>query len=301
MRKLLFLSLTFILTFGFLSVPEKMLAADTAGIQISPISYNLDIKPGESKDLKLNIKNYNPFEVDYVIETELIDSVTEDGAPSFSPVLPKEGVTSILDWMTFSDPKDGTLAAGEAKNVNFTVSIPNGAEPGGHYAAVFVKQLNKEVGGQTQIAVSSRVGALILTSVPGETVKSAEISDFNPPKFLWKGPLPLSFKVKNTGTVHYDSSAKIKIEPLLGNDVTIDAGTHTIIPDNLRKYETTWNKKYPFGYYKLTSIALDGDGNEVTAVATLWALPLIIVIPLLVFIALVIWLLVYLKRHVKIV
>jgi hypothetical protein len=88
---------------------------------------------------------------------------------------------------------------------------------------------------------------------------------------------------------------------MIGHDVVIDAGTHTIIPNNSRLYSVSWDKNYPFGYYKLTATAKDGNGNDVSAVATMWALPLIIVIPLLVFIGLIIWLLVYLKRHVRIV
>ncbi|MCX6810176.1 MAG: hypothetical protein NTY30_00340 [Candidatus Berkelbacteria bacterium] len=279
--------------------PLKSKADQTQGIQISPLTYNLDIKPGGSKDLKLNVKNYNSTAVNYTIETELFSSVSDEGAPSFKPETPKEGVTTIVDWITFSDPKDGTLAASEAKDIHFNIAIPIGAEPGGHYAAVFVKQINKTLEGNTQLGVSSRVGALILASVPGATTKGAEISDFSVPKFVWKGPVDLAFKIKNTGSVHYDSTGQISIHPTLGHDVVIDAGTHTIIPDNMRSYKVSWDKKYPFGYYKLTASAKDGDGNDVSATATMWALPLIIVIPLLVFLALVIWLLVYLKRHVQ--
>jgi len=300
MKKLIPVLISLVLVSAFLFVsPFKSKADQTEGIQISPLTFNLDIGPGQSKELSLNVKNYNPTEVNYTIETELFSSVSDDGAPSFAPETQKEGVTTIVDWMTFSDPKEGTLTAGEAKNIHFTVTIPVGAEPGGHYAAVFVKQVNKLPDGSTQLGVSSRVGALILASVPGATTKGAEISEFNPPEFVWRGPIDLSFKVKNTGSVHYDSVGQVSIHPTLGHDVVIDAGTHTVIPNNARSYKVSWDKKYPFGYYKLTATAKDGAGNDVTAVATMWALPLIIVIPLLALLLLVIWLLIYLKKHVQ--
>ena len=89
--------------------------------------------------------------------------------------------------------------------------------------------------------------------------------------------------------------------PILGQVSKVELGTHTIIPKFVRIFKGRWDKKYPFGYYELTGKATDGDGKIMTASATMWAIPLVIVLPAV--FALIIFILVirYIKRHYRIV
>lgn len=283
-------------------LPKSLSAqTQTKGIQISPVTYNFEIKPGDSQVATVTVTNLNDEALNYVCETENFSYVSEEGAPSFAGADLKEGVTSLADWISFDANKEGVIQSKKSAEVTFSISVPIGAEPGGHYAAVFAKQIKKTPEGKTEIGVTSRVGTLILVSVPGATTKTAEITEFKSPKFVWHGPVDFSMKVKNTGTVHYDSVAKVKIDPLIGNNTEVDLGKHTLIPKNIRSFEGTWNKKYPFNYYKITAEATDGDGNPVTTTAVMWAIPLIIVIPVLLGIILLILLIVWIKKKFRIV
>ena len=206
----------------------------------------------------------------------------------------------MKDWITIpADQAQGAIDAKQEKEVNFTINIPANADPGGHYAAIFAKQVVKTPSGATQLGVANRVGALVLVSVPGIVTKTAEITQFSYPKVVWKTPTEFTMKVKNTGTVHYDSKGQVELKSLLGKVQTVDVGTHTVIPQNSRNYAGTWTKKYPFGYYKLTASAVDGNGSPVTSTGVLWAIPLIIVIPIFIVLVVLIWLIIYLRRHVK--
>jgi len=280
------------------SLASIVLAVDS-GIQISPLTFNFDITPGESKEGKINIHNYNKETINYTTEVELFAAVSEEGAPSFKQADKEEAVTTLSDWIAITANKEGTIEPNKSIEIPFKINIPLGAEPGGHYAAIFVKQIIKNAEGKTQLGIASRIGALVLVSVPGATEKSARIAEFSPPKIVWRGPIDLTLKVENTGTVHYDSPASIKIKPLWGPEITLDMGTHTLIPKSPRLYKESWSNKYPFGYYKLTAKALDGNGGDVTSEAVLWAIPLIIVLPILVAIIIIILIIIYLKRHVR--
>jgi hypothetical protein len=108
-------------------------------------------------------------------------------------------------------------------------------------------------------------------------------------------------KVKNTGTVHFDSRGVVEAKTMFGHITEVDMGTHTIIPQNTRFYEGNWASRYPFGRYTLTAKATDGDGNTVSESRILWALPLIIVIPIIVGLIALIWVVFYLKKHIRIV
>lgn len=273
--------------------------AERTGIQISPLTFNLEINPGETTSGKINIINLNNEVLNYVTEIENFTAISEEGSPSFAAGgNPQEGVTTLRDWISVVSNKEGAINPKESREISFNVSVPQGAEPGGHYAAIFAKEIKKTPEGQTQLGVASRVGALILVAAPGEVTRAAKIVDFSSPKFVWKGPVGLSLRLQNIGTVHYDAPAEVKFKSLIGESKA-DLGKHTLIPQSTRLYEGSWAKKYPFGYYKLTAIALDGDNQPVTAAATLWAIPIIIVIPIIIGLLILIFVLRYFKKHLR--
>lgn len=279
--------------------------ADKTGIQISPVTYNFEINPNESKEFTISLTNLNSTDLNYVIEIEDFSQVSDEGAPSFAGAATSSdtSVTTLKDWIITkkNSDKEGIISPKQIKDIVFSVTIPKGAEPGGHYAAVFAKEVKKNAEGQTELGVTSRVGTLILVSVPGDVSKSAEISEFKAPTLVWHGPIDFGMKVKNIGSVHYDSEAKVDAKSWLGKHYVIDLGKHTIIPNNERKYSGTWQSRYPFGRYTLTASATNGNGQPVTTTAILWAIPLVIVIPILVGIIILIWIIIYLRRHVRIV
>jgi len=295
-----FFKRTILVWFGLFILMPTFISAATTGIQISPLTFNFELKTGETKTEKIIITNRNNEDLNYVIEKELFNQISEEGAPSFEGVPQQTGLTTLVDWISFPDAKEGVIKPGQEKEIPFKIDIPSGAEPGGHYAAIFAKEVKKTPEGQTKLGVASRVGALVLVSVPGKVTRSAQIEEFTFPKFVWQGPVEFSMKVKDTGTVHYDSEAKVDLKPILGKTKQVEMGTHTILPNTSRAYKGTWANKYPFGYYVLSAIAKDGNGQPVTASAVMWAIPLAIAIPVLLGLIAVIILVKYLRKHYRV-
>lgn len=282
-----------------LMISASSVNAATKGIQISPLTFNLDVPQNGTNGGKIIITNLNSEPLSYVVEVENFAGVTEEGAVAFAGQEEEEAITSLADWFTFDSPKEGDIPANKDKEINFTITIPTDAEPGGHYAAVFAREVRKTPTGQTMMGVASRVGALVLVSVPGDTKKSAQIIDFTYPKFVWRGPNDLSMRVENTGTIHYDSEGTVELKNIFGQTTIVDMGKHTLIPKNTRNYAGKWNKKYPFGYYKVTAKTFDGDNNPITSTGVIWAIPLIIVIPALIGLILLIIIIKYLRKHLR--
>lgn len=288
-----------VLFVSLLVFPFYAQAATRKGIQISPLTYNFEIQDSASTTGKIIITNLNDQELNYSIEVEDFSSVSDSGAPSFGAVHDENAVTTLSDWFTFDSPKEGALAAHTDLTVTFTITIPAGAEPGGHYAAVFAKEVKKTAEGRTELGVASRVGTLILVSVPGITTNGVKISDFKFPRMVWQGPVNLSLKATNTGTVHYDSKSEVKVESMFGGVNNVSMGTHTVLPGNHRAFSGTWGSKFPFGRYTATASVTDGNGQIVTTSGIIWALPLMIVIPLLILIILIVLAIRYAKKHLK--
>lgn len=295
------ISIIFASLFVFFLLTPSLASAQQSGLQISPLTFNYEVENGGEESGKVIVTNLNDEAINYQLEAEDFVNVSDEGSPSFSGIISDESISTLSTWIKFAGETTGQLAAKESIDVFFTIDIPEDAEPGGHYAAVFAKQINDVLEGNTEIGVSSRVGTLILVSVPGEVSRGATISDFNPPAFIWSGPLDFNFKVHNIGTVHYDSTGAVVVDPVLGNTIEIDAGTHTIVPENARNFVAEWNKRFPIGYYTVSAQATDGDGNIVTEQKTIWALPLEIIVPAIVLILLIIWIAKIIKRKYKIV
>ena len=285
---------------GLLLIPFGLAGAANTGIQISPVTFNFEVNPGATETGKITITNRNDEAMDYVMEVENFSNSSEDGAPTFSVAKPGDGVSSFSSWVTFPAGDKGSIAVGKSAEVSFLITVPATAEPGGHYGAIFAKQTKPLIQGENQVGVATRVGSLALVSVPGETVKSASIKEFQIPKFIWKGPAPFKLRVENTGTVHYDSKGVAEIKNTFGSIVSLDMGTHTVLPKSIRAYEATWQTKYPIGYYQVTPTATDGDKGIVRGdTVGVIAIPLIIVIPILIVLILLIILISYLRRHVR--
>jgi hypothetical protein len=282
-----------------ISLPISAKAADN-GIEISPLSFNLDIPAGGSNTGQIIVTNHNSTGLNYVIEVSDFASVDDNGAVSFiAPNQQPTGVTSLADWFTF-DSQQGVVPPSSDKIVHFSINIPVGADPGGHYAAIFAREIKKSPSGQAEIGIASRVGTLVLVSVPGKVTKTAQITDFSYPKFVWGGPVQFTMKAQNTGTVHFDIDGKVSLQNIIGKAKLVDLGTHTIIPSDSRNYVGNWQNKYPFGIYKTTPyIALGQNVLDTAATVTIVAIPLMIVIPLILGLIILIWLLSFLHNHFR--
>ncbi len=282
----------------FVVIPYAAKAA-AGGIQISPLTFKYEISPGQSQSGTITIKNLNSDNLDYIIESENFALVSDDGAPSFSGGNAATTSSSLAGWITVPADQTGTILALGEKNITFNIAAPANAEPGGHYAAIFARQVKKTATGQTEIGIASRVGTLILVTIPGNAKKGAEITEFTSPKVVWKGPVDFTMKVKNSGNIHFDSTGTVAIKSMFGGTTTVELGTHTILPDNSRNFSGVWSSKYPFGRYQITATATDTDGNPMTTTAVLWAVPLVIVIPVIIILIVIILVVKYLKRHLK--
>lgn len=283
------------------AAPGEEDAHTNKGIQITPTSLNYEIMPGQSAPGSIIVTNLGKESISYDTETENFHKVDNEGAPYYEGVERKEGVSSLADWIKIAgNGGKGDLAPGEAVEVKFTIEVPAGAEPGGHYAAIFAKQSSGVANlGGNQVGVISRVGTTILVSVPGNVKKSASIVTFIAPKIVWAGPVRFFMTVENTGTVHYDSEAKVELDPWFGNNEIIEMGKHTIVPKNQRDYKGEWKTVLPFGYYKVVASATDGDGKAELVETSLIAIPIIIVLPLILLIILIYLLVRYFRRNYR--
>jgi len=290
--------LSILLGLGFLFfVPNRSAAQDLAsqGISLSPIHYEFSADPGGTVSEK--IKVYNPTDSQFLVNME-----TEDFEPvgDAGQVVVRENNNrrySLKDWVTV-EPKEFTLAPRAEQFVNFTIRVPNNADPGGKYGSILAVMGGTQKASQTGSVISQKVGSLVLLSVSGPVTESLSVEEIAVSPFSEYGPVPFAIRFENQGTVHVKPRGFLTITDMLGRKTSdLEIEGQNVIPGASRKIEVKLDRKWLFGKY---SARLVGDyGQERiplnSPVVYFWVIPWKVTLAVLLLISLAVYVL-YLSR-----
>ena len=255
-------------------VGVNLVNAQGRGLGISPLTFELTANPG---DVIINqLRVYNPSDSTIGMKME-VEDFTVTGEIGHVKIEPAETETySLVRWVE-TEPTEFTLGPGEWKFVNFTINVPEDAEPGGHYGSILASTVGVVGPGITGSAIAQRVGALVLLSVSGNIKEELTVESFSAPKYSEYGLIPFTIRFKNTGTIHVKPRGFITITNWIGRKVTdIEFPIRNVIPEAVRKIETSWDKKWLWwGKYTATLSGSYGVSNTpfAPAVVTFWAFP----------------------------
>jgi len=255
-----------------LILANEVLAQGT-GIGITPLTFELTANPGDVLTNKLKV--YNPTDTIVAIEMEVEDfrAIGEAGQVI---VAPEEEITYSLKRWVKTEPTEFTLEPGEQKFVDFEISVPENAEPGGKYGSILASTAGIIGGEITGAAIAQKVGALLLLTVAGEVREDLIVREFSAPSFLEYGPVPFSIRFENTGTVHVRPRGFVTIINWWGKKVAdVEFPQLNVIPGAIRKIETKWENKWLLGRYTATLIGSYGTTNIPfnPPVLTFWVFP----------------------------
>ncbi len=88
-------------------------------------------------------------------------------------VYPEQELSSRIDINTDSF----TIAPWEKKDIQFTITIPDNATPGGHYAWIFFKKTNAQSSSWNIVSINIDYGVLVLVNVEWEIVENWDVED----------------------------------------------------------------------------------------------------------------------------
>ncbi|PIY00129.1 hypothetical protein COZ22_00985 [bacterium (Candidatus Howlettbacteria) CG_4_10_14_3_um_filter_37_10] len=268
-KKMLFLGV--ILAFIVAFVPSIINAADTpptGSVTVVPPRFELFGNPGEDVPTQaLKVTNESSNESSFTVQMEDFKAVGEDG--NVNLMEQNSDLTySLAKWITAS-PSSFTLKPKETKIINYSISIPKNAEPGGRYASIIVN-----MGGQVKVeggaVVAPRVVSLVLLRVSGNVKEEASVESFKASGYSEKAPIKLDLRVKNSGRNHIKPKGSIIITNILGQKVDeIQVEGENVLPGAIRKMTTEWKtNKFLAGRYTATLVATYGEKNDKPLSAT---------------------------------
>lgn len=306
------------LSFGLALVALAPLAHAADTISLSPVLIEKTLKPGETYEETVRVTNTGstPVKLDKSVADFYYDpsgqiQFTEESEPPVS-------TASIKAWLKL-DTDAFTLGPQETKQVTAMITVPTGAEPGGHYGVLFFNTVVDPSSGST-VKVAGRVGTLVLVEVPGDVRKTAEIKGFDVgilrqvenktvffhQDFYENGPVTFAYKVRNTGNVHFTPEGSIDIKNMFGTTVAsigaqVDekSGKLRAFPGVEREFTRVWDPGFLLGRYTATVTVSDGTGKKLEPVSiTFTVLPWKMLVGLILLLVIVISLVVTLiKRY----
>ena len=264
-----------------------------SGIQISPTRTDLNVNPGESKTIKITLKNVTKNAIIAKVSVNDFTSDNETGQPRILVNTTKHNEHSIADFLV--GLKDVELNPGESKDVEFTISVPKGAAPGAYYSAIryaaVPKSVNDSNGGE-KIALTASVATLALVEVNGNLTQSIKFDKFDilskgssSNLFLSKVPDQASLKITNTGNTFTQPFGKVSVfknnKEVYSYNVNDVDPKGNILPASSRTFKDKIKNVSGFGHYKATASIAYRQGGEVLNISqSFWVIPASVLIAL---------------------
>jgi predicted RNA-binding protein with PUA domain len=188
-------------------------SAFALSINIDPSNVKLLVKPGESKNGEILVRNTGSSKI-------IIKASTEDWvyAPDGSKTFMKQGssVYSCSNWIRL-DSENFELAPKEEKKVSFILTAPKNAS-GGHVSVIFFEGVIKQT---LEIAVSGRIGVIVYQDTEGDVKRNAEIKSFDILASEEGKPVRTRISFINKGNTYIIAKPKISI--LKDNKVVLES------------------------------------------------------------------------------
>ena len=126
-------------------VAAKDASVSTQGLEISPTLFELSADKGRVYNVTIKLRNLTSSTVNYYLNVNDFNATDETGSPHvvFDSKLP--ATASIISWV--SAPAQLKLESMKSGQITAKITIPNNAEPGGHYGVISFSEASPEVEG----------------------------------------------------------------------------------------------------------------------------------------------------------
>lgn len=266
-------------------------AGSGQALEIAPPLITLSANPGQV--IKTQIRLRDIAQGQLLVSEQINDFVAagEDGTPKILLDTSKENDPfSMRSWVSVLP--DMLLSPQQIKTLPVTITVPQNASPGGHYAVIRFTATPPELKGQG-VSLSASLGSLMLVTVKGPTTEKLSVAEFSvnkqgkdnnlaPSSLFESTPLTFVERLKNDGNVHEQPVGTITVTDMFGHKVAglnVNLERRNILPASTRKFtepldKTVIGNKHLFGHYTATLHLTYGNNKQpLDAKVSFWIIP----------------------------
>lgn len=263
-KRFILLLTIFCLCTAFLSYKTASAQTPRQGLAVTPPTFELSANPGDVIKNSIRVDNLTDSKLSITVDRKNFAAIGEEGQVDLNS---QDSSFSLASWIQL-DTTSAELAPKGSKTFNFTIKVPNNAEPGGRFGSILFKVPPTATPGG--VAVGQEIGSLLLLRVAGKVTEHAHIESFAATEsFREYGPVSFETRIKNTGNVHVKPTGTITITDFFGNKVaTIPIEAKNILPGAVRKTEELWSATSLFGKYTATLSVQYGSNQQLLTAST---------------------------------
>ena len=253
---------------------DEDVVKEPGGIQMSPARFDLALEAGATREIKINMHNYDDIARDVAIDVEDFFVVDDTMEPQFfvpSDEHPRK-TYDVIDWIDV--PDNFIIEGNTSRDIYFNLHIPENQPTSGYYGAIFFKTrapdreiLNEDGSNSAKIMVNYRVGTLFTFAVQGDEPMMIDggVSEFDTTeKVFWDSPIEFFAKLYSTGNIHYKikEGGQIEIKRFGKKFSTIILEPRVLYPDRTRTFkEKVPTGPWDYGVYSATLNMESEDGS----------------------------------------
>jgi hypothetical protein len=265
--------------------------AQTAGVSLTPTILEERADPGQTIASAVELTNLSQETRTYYLFARDIEGVADNGRPIYAEETLERSGQELSSWITLT-ATEVTLEPEQSQTVQFVITTPEDAAPGGHFGGIFAAlEPPRAVGEGASAGVGYQVGNIINLRVSGEIIEQANIRSLQTDRFIF-GEKNVTFiaTVENEGNVLVRPIGPLTVTNMLGDTVaelTMNEARNGVYPGSQRDLETTWQENgLGFGRYTASVALVYGIAGEAqyntSANTVFWVLPWEIIQPLLI-------------------
>lgn len=250
-----------LITSGLLSSPAyAVVDPTTESITLSPVSKRYSADAGSSLSDSFKIINDGAIAYTFIVYARPYAIINSDYLnPNYGDAASRVVNADAYKWVQFAR-SSYYLEPGQSVDVPYTVRVPAGATPGGHYGVLFA-ETQGAAGDGAAIARNKRVGEVLYATVNGAYSKGVEVAQASTSFIQLLPPMTASTSVKNTGNSDFLATVSFKVSDIFGNQKYFEQKDYPVLPDSTRAITMQWAESPRFGLFQteVRTKALDKD------------------------------------------
>lgn len=226
-------------------------------MQLKPAEQELNLTPGTTTIGAIKVQNVGRLGFNVKLSVRPYQAANESYDPDFYT---ENSYTLLKNWITFRE-SEFYLEAGEEKEVEYIVNVPQNIPGGGQYAAIIV-ETRDGMDPDATFRVVSQLACLIFAHVTGEEHIGGVLMAHSLPSFILGNSFSSSATIKNDGNVDFRATQTLTIydffrgtEVFSPEYVAEDGKTPgytqpVILPETSRASRLTWAGAPQLGVFR---------------------------------------------------